>query len=156
MAVVHVTWLTSFLWLWFQCVCCLMPSQNTYHLIWVSITLDVEYLFRAVPAKHSHCSLPWMRGISSQPPLLDLECGVAPLSPPAPTQLLLLGCGVDPLDCPQWPQAWGRSSWLLPLTSFPEITPERMKGWSQSKNNSHFWMWLVIGARSNDVKTNIV
>ena len=25
-----------------------------------------------------------------------------------------------------------------------EITPERMKGWSQSKNNTQLWMWLVI------------
>ena len=23
-----------------------------------------------------------------------------------------------------------------------EITPERMKGWSQSKNNTQLWMWL--------------
>ena len=28
-AVVHVIRLTSFLWLWFQCVCPLMPSRNT-------------------------------------------------------------------------------------------------------------------------------
>ena len=28
----------------------------------------------------------------------DLECGVAPLSLPAPTQPLLLGCGVAPLQ----------------------------------------------------------
>ena len=27
--------LTSFLWVWFQCVCPLMPSCNTYHLTWV-------------------------------------------------------------------------------------------------------------------------
>ena len=39
-AVVHVFRLASFLWLWFQCVCPLMPSCNTYHL-----TLDVGYLF---------------------------------------------------------------------------------------------------------------
>ena len=32
--------LTSFLWLWFQNVCPLMPSCNTYHLTWVSLTLD--------------------------------------------------------------------------------------------------------------------
>ena len=25
-----------------------------------------------------------------------------------------------------------------------EITPERMKGWSQSKNNAQLWMLLVI------------
>ena len=59
--------LTSFLWLGFQCVCPLMPSHNTYHLIWLSLTLDVVYLFTAAPIKGSHCSLPWMRGISSPP-----------------------------------------------------------------------------------------
>ena len=32
-----------------------------------------------------------------------------------------------------------------------EITPERMKGWSQSKNNTHLWMGLVKEARSNVV-----
>ena len=36
-----------------------------------------------------------------------------------------------------------------------EITPERMKGWSQSKNNTHLWMWLVIEARSDAVKSNV-
>ena len=35
-AVVHVIRLTSFLWLWFHCVCPLMPSSNTYCLTWVS------------------------------------------------------------------------------------------------------------------------
>ena len=35
------------------------------------------------------------------------------------------------------------------------ITPERMKGWSQSKNNTQLWMWLVIEARSDGVKSNI-
>ena len=64
-AVVHVIRLTNFLWLWFQCVCPLMPSCNTYHLTWVSLTLDVGYLFMAAPAKRNRCSSPWMRGISS-------------------------------------------------------------------------------------------
>ena len=36
-----------------------------------------------------------------------------------------------------------------------EITPERMKGWWQSKNNSHLWMGLVIEARSDAVNSNI-
>ena len=36
-----------------------------------------------------------------------------------------------------------------------EITPERMKGWSQSKNNTQFQMGLVIGARFDAVKSNI-
>ena len=60
-AVVHVIRLVSFLWLWFQSVCPLMPSCNTYRLTWVSLTLDVGYLFTAAPAKHSHCSLFWTR-----------------------------------------------------------------------------------------------
>ena len=51
-----------------------MPSRNTYHLTWVSLSLDVGYLLMAAPS--------------------DLECEVAPLGPPAPTQQLLLGCGV--------------------------------------------------------------
>ena len=68
---VHVIRLTSFLWLWFQCVCPLMPSPN------------------------------------------------------------------------------------MLLETSGEITPERMKGWSQSKHNTQLWMWLVIEARSDAVKSNI-
>ena len=64
-AVVRVMRLANFLWLWFQCVCPLMPSRNTYHLIWVSLALDMGYLFTAAPATHRHCSLPWTRGMSS-------------------------------------------------------------------------------------------
>ena len=33
-------------------------------------------------------------------------------------------------------------------------TPERMKGWSQSKNNIQLGMGLVIEARSDTVKSN--
>ena len=36
-----------------------------------------------------------------------------------------------------------------------EITPGRMKGWSQSKNNMQVWMGLEIEARSDAVKSNI-
>ena len=36
-----------------------------------------------------------------------------------------------------------------------EITPERMKRWSQSKNNTQLWMGLVMEARSDAVKSNI-
>ena len=63
-AVVHVIRFASFLWLWFQCVCPLMPSRNTYCLTWVSLTLDVGYLFTATLAKRSHCFLPWTRSPS--------------------------------------------------------------------------------------------
>ena len=93
-AVDRVIRLTSFLWLWFQCVCPLMPSHNTYRLTWVSLTLDLGYLFTAAPAKRSHCLLPWTKIISS---------------------------------------------------------PERMKGWRQTKNSTQLWMCLVMEARSNAV-----
>jgi len=36
-----------------------------------------------------------------------------------------------------------------------EITPERMKRRSQSKNNTQLWMGLEIEARSDAVKSNI-
>ena len=72
-AVVHVIRLASFLWLWFQCICPPIPSRNTCRPTWVSLTLDMGYLFMAAPAKRSCCSLPWTRGIFSQPPLLTLN-----------------------------------------------------------------------------------
>ena len=78
-----------------------MPSCNTYHLTWASLTLGVGYLFMAVPAKRSGCSskaklllLTLDEGylLIATPP--DHERGVAPLSPLVPTQPLLLGHGV--------------------------------------------------------------
>ena len=67
------------------------------------------------------CLLPRSWGISSRllqqssatapylgrvtPP--DLECGAAPLSPPAPSQPPLLGHGVAPLGHNPWPRTWG-------------------------------------------------
>ena len=36
-----------------------------------------------------------------------------------------------------------------------EITPERMKRWSQSKNNAQLWMWLVMEVKSDAIKSNI-
>ena len=36
-----------------------------------------------------------------------------------------------------------------------EITPEILKGYNQSKNNTQLWMGPVIEARSDAVKSNI-
>ena len=58
-AVVHVIRLANFLWLWFQGVCRLMPSHNTYCLIWISLTLEVGYLFTAVPTKQPLEAVSW-------------------------------------------------------------------------------------------------
>ena len=83
-----------------------MPSDNIYHLTWVSLTLDEGFLLTAAPP--------------------DLECGVAPLGSPVPMQqpilevgLLLsavapnLGCREAPLSRHPWPQMWGSSSRTL-------------------------------------------
>ena len=45
-----------------------------------------------------------------------LECGIAPLVLPVPTQPPLLGCGIDPPGHHPWPWAWDSPSQLLPLT----------------------------------------
>ena len=87
-----------------------MPSCNTYRLAWVSLTLGVGYLFKAVLAKCSRCSLPWMRGISSPPAPPDLERGIAPLGSPGPVQPPLLGGVVAPPGRRPWPRVWGSSS----------------------------------------------
>ena len=42
---------------------------------------------------------------------------------------------------------------LLEITG--EITPERMKRWSQSKKNTQLWMWLVMEVKYDAVKSNI-
>ena len=59
-----------------------MPSCNTYHLTWVSLTLYVGYLFMAAPAKLLLLSLEEGYLLTAAPP--DLEHGVASLGPPIP------------------------------------------------------------------------
>ena len=88
--------LTSFLWVWFQCVCPLMPSCNTYRLTWVSLTLDVGLSPYGCSSKVQPLLLTLDEGylLTTTPPYL--ESGIAPLGPPAPTQPPLLGCGVAP------------------------------------------------------------
>ena len=39
------------------------PLATPTILLWVSLTLDMGYLFTAAPAKRSHCSFPWI-GVS--------------------------------------------------------------------------------------------
>ena len=89
-AVVHVIRLASCLRLWFPSVCLLMPSLCAYHLTWVSLTLDVWYLFTAAPAKRIRCSLPWMWGSSSLPLPLTLHVGWLLSAAPVPFQPPLL------------------------------------------------------------------
>ena len=78
-----------------------MPSRNTYHLTWVSLTLDVGYLFTLQLQQSVACAPYLGQGylLMATPP--DLEHGVAPLDSPAPVQPTLLGHRVAPLSrCP--------------------------------------------------------
>ena len=36
-----------------------------------------------------------------------------------------------------------------------EITPERMKGWNQSKDKTQLWVGLMIEARFDAIESNI-
>ena len=51
--------------------------------------------------------------------------------------------------------SWG---WKVPnmlLEISGEITPERIKRWGQSKNNTQLWVWLVMEVKSDAVKNNV-
>ena len=57
-----------------------MPPCNTYHLTWVSLTVDVGYLLQALLLTLDEGYL-----LTAAPPDLDVELrGVAPFSPPVP------------------------------------------------------------------------
>ena len=112
-AVVHVIRLASFLWL------CLPSDAFLQHL---PSYLGFSYLGRGASlhgcsskAKPLLLTLDKAYLLTAAPP--DLEWGVAPLGPPAPTQLPLLGFGVAPLGCCPWPQVCGSSFRPPPLTS---------------------------------------
>jgi len=60
-AVVHVIRLVSFLWLWFQAVCPLMPSLRAYCLTGVSLTLDMGYFLKAATTDFGHWVSPLHR-----------------------------------------------------------------------------------------------
>ena len=59
----------------------------------------------------------------------------------------------DPLEKEMTTHSSILAKMLLEISG--EITPERMNGCSQSKNNTQLWMGLGIDARSNAVKSNI-
>ena len=122
------------------------------------LTLDGEYLLTTAPPDLERGVAPLCPPVTAQPPLLG--CGVAPFGRrPWPrvggssSWLLLrcrslalsavapdLGFGVAPLSTllpgPSQPARF--SNMLLEISG--EITPERMKGWSQSKNTTRWWM----------------
>ena len=81
----------SYLGLGISLQCCSNKAQL------LPLTLNEAYLLTTAPS--------------------DLQRGIAPLGPPVPGKLPLLGGGVAPPSRSPWPRAWGSSSRLLPLTS---------------------------------------
>ena len=104
-----------------------MPSYNTYHLTWVSLTLDVAVSLHGCSSKAQPLLLTLDEGYLLTAAVPDLQRGIAPLCPPVPVQppllrLLLpasgsgLGLGVASQGHRPWPQARGGFS-RPPLTS---------------------------------------
>ena len=107
----------------------MMPSCNTYRLTWVSLTLDMGYLFTAAPAlyfgqgvsPHHRPSRPWTWNSSSRP-----SCALAATTP------WTWGCSSGHRPCPR---AWGRSSWPPPLVDSLEKT-DAGRDWGQKEKGT--------------------
>ena len=88
-----------------------LPSCKTYRLTWVSITLDVGYLFTGCSSKVQPLFLTLDEGYLLTATVPDLQHGIAPLGPPVPAQPPLLG-----LLLPATGPGLGRG-WLLKVTT---------------------------------------
>ena len=67
-----------------------MPSCNTYHLTWVSLTLEVGVSLHGCSSKAQPLLLVLGEGYLLTATIPDLQRGIASLGPPAPAQPLLL------------------------------------------------------------------
>ena len=89
--------------------------------------------------------------------LHDLQCGIAPLGPPAPAQSWLLGCGVGPPNHRPWPRSCSCSSLLPPLVSDLEpwgssscLTPQA-SGLGPGVKSPKCSTWMQSQKRQNDL-----
>ena len=86
-----------------------MPPCNTYHLTWVSLTLEVGVSLHSCSSKAQALLLTLDEGYLLTATVPDLQSGIAPLGPPVPAQLLgllLLAAGPGL-----------RRGWLLSVTA---------------------------------------
>ena len=117
-----------------------MPSCNTYHLTWVSLTLACGISSRLL--QQSTATVPYLgRGVSPYRAVPDLQCGIAPLGPPVPVQPPLLrllfpaaGPGLGHVGGSfQLPSLALGSGWLLRVTALIEDLKKKKK--DDSKNS---------------------
>ena len=97
--------------MWFQCVCPLMPSCNTYPLTWVSLNLGHGVSLHGCSSKAQLLFLTLDKGYLLTATVPDLQRGIAPLGPPVPAEPSLLG-----LLLPAAGPDLGRG-WLLPAAA---------------------------------------
>ena len=77
-----------------------------------------------------------------------------------PLQYSYLENSMNSMKSQKYMTLWKMNSpgWKVPkmlLENSGEITPERMKRWSQGESNAQLWMWLVKEVKSDAVKNNI-
>ena len=144
--------LTSFLCVWFQCVCPLMPSCSTYHLTWVFLPWAWVCL-QGCCSKAQPLLLTLDEGYLLTAAVPDLQCVIAPLGPPVPAQPLLLGLLLS---------AAGpglRRGWLLPAAAPGlglRVAPQGHRPWPWAQGgfsqppltSDTGWFLLAISAPS--------
>ena len=98
-----------------------MPSCNTYHLTWISLTLVWGISSRLL--QQSTAAVPYLdEGYLLTATFPDLQYGIAPLGPPVPAPPLFLGLLLPALasgvcGSSQLPALASGSGWLLRVTA---------------------------------------
>ena len=166
-AVVHVIRLGSCLWLWFQSVCPLMSSLSAYHLTGVSLTLDVGVSLHSCSSKVQLLLLTLDLGYLLTATDTDLGCGVS-----SHDKMWSTGEGNGkplPYSCLENPMnSMKRQKYRTLKDDLPRSVGVQYATGDQWRNNYRknegmepkqkqhpFWMWLVIEARSDAVKSNV-
>ena len=102
-----------------------MPSCNTYHLTWVSLTLDLGVSLHGCSSKAQLLLLTLDEGYLLTATVLDIQRGIAPLGPLVPPLLGLLLPPAGP--------GLGRG-WLFPAAvpslALP-VAPQGLGPWPQ-------------------------
>ena len=138
----------------------LIPSCNTYHLTWVSVTLGMVYLFTAAPAdilkpysqkpsqsNHTRTTalsnsmkLSHARGATQDGRVMVERSDRMWSTGEGNGKPLQYSCLANLMNRMKRQNDRILKEELPRSVGAQYITPERMKGWSQSKNNTQLWM----------------
>ena len=107
-----------------------MPSCNTYHLTWVSLTLNVRESLHGCSSKAQPLLLTLDERYLLTTTIPDLQCQIVPLGPPVPAQPLLLGL-LLPAEGPGLGLGW-----LLPAAAPGlrlRVAPQGHRSWPRAR-----------------------